>query len=1179
MMAEEGSISRDPCPDCGVPLARHGTDGTCLAFLLSLARREGGRRDEFEAAASPGNPHRFGDYELLEVLAKGGMGVVWRARQLPLNRLVALKMIRGGHLADEEAIRRFRIEAETVARLDHPNIVPIYDVGELEGFHYFTMKLVEGHTLVSEVACSPELETSSVAALLATVARAVHHAHQHGVIHRDLKPANILINGSGEPQVTDFGIAKLLRSANSGQPTLVGQAVGTPEYMSPEQASGQSLLVSTSSDIYALGAILYALLGGRPPVERGGNEETHSLLRRIIEEEPPPLRRLNPKVDADLATVCHKCLEKEPHRRYASALDLANDLDRWGRGEPIRARPSAPTEWVWKWVRRHRALAALSGALILLSLLTLLGLVWHARQTDQLNSDLNSVLLRSRMQRVEDLFSSGNTPRAMAELVQIARGSPGDSVVAHRLVSAVAGRRFARPCLPALTNGQSLGAAHFSPDGRWVVKMTDGTNVLLHDSRTGALLAAHSGYGSSYDSISFSPDGRMMATGLEDGRAIVWEPVTGRILSPAMRHGGAVEATDFSPDGRRLVTGSRDSTARIWSVETGEPITPLLRHRARIRRVRFSPDGRRVATASNDGTAQVWDARTGAPIGSALKHEAGTDNLAFSPDGLRLITASRDATARIWETESGRQLGPPLRHADRVRTVAFTSDGELVATSSTDGTARIWNSRTGEPLTLPLRHRSDVRPLAFSPDGRFLLTGSHDTTAHVWDARTGARICEPVPASARISDVEFHPDGTKFLVGDEDGRVQVWELPPQILPIEVRHNASIVDARFCPDGASFAIGGRDGGVQVWSLDAGLHPVGEYRHQARVFSLMFDRSGQRLLTASEDGTARSWDVAERRLSNTYSHDARPPIYSAKFSPNGQWAITTSEDRTARVWSLTSDAAKEISLLHPAPVVDGQFSPDSRWVVTACDDWVARLWEVSTGRLIGEGFRHDSKNPTACFSSDGNWILTASLDKTARLWDARNPQNPPVEILRHSAGVRSAVFSPDDRRILTRGFDNTVSLWSKSDSKWHATALHHENEVTGCAFSPDSRSVATACSDGFARVWDASTGLLKFEPLRHPHRVQSAEFSPDGRRLLTAAGSMAFVWELPNVETPLPDWFLLLAETLGGSRNDEQGGIQKVSTEPYFSARAALGAGSDSDALIRWAKGFMGLPLKH
>lgn len=328
---------------------------------------------------SPTASHRFfADYELLAPISHGGMGVVYKARQLTLNRVVALKMIASGHLSSPTAVERFHTETEAAAQLEHPNIVPIYEVGEHEGVHYFSMKLVEGPNLAqwnAERGVRNAEWLTQAARLLATIARAVQYAHQRGVLHRDLKPANVLLDQNGQPHVSDFGLAKLMTSDATLTQSLA--VVGTPAYMAPEQAAGQSKHLTTAADVYGLGAILYELLTGRPPF-RGDSEI--AILRQVVEKEPAPPQTLNASVDRDLQTICLKCLEKEPQRRYGSAEAVAQDLEHWLAGEPIAARPAHTTEKVWRWCRRKPALAGLGAAMLLIAIVGFAGVTWQWRQ-------------------------------------------------------------------------------------------------------------------------------------------------------------------------------------------------------------------------------------------------------------------------------------------------------------------------------------------------------------------------------------------------------------------------------------------------------------------------------------------------------------------------------------------------------------------------------------------------------------------------------------------------------------------------------------------------------------------------------------------------------------------------------------------------------------------------------
>src|SRR6202040_687619 len=372
------------CRKCGAEIFADTPEGLCTACLFEtgldlLARPSVGTGDDcaiienVESSDANAAPHvrkaprppktlaEFGNYELLEEIGRGGQGVVYRARQKSLNRTVALKVIGLGHWATEAHLKRFRLEAEAAASLEHPGIVPIHEVGERDGSCYFSMKFVEGGQL-DEVARREPIPIRRAAELITKVARTVHYAHEHGILHRDIKPGNILLDQKGEPHLTDFGLARLVESESTVTRTL--EVMGTPSYMAPEQAVGNNAAVGTVSDVYGLGAVLYQLLTGHPPFAGGTTYETIKLL---LDTEPQQPRLLNPKIDRDLSTICLKCLEKNPKRRYSSALALAEDLEHWLKHEPIVARHTGIFARGGKWVRRNPTSALLAASLIALA--------------------------------------------------------------------------------------------------------------------------------------------------------------------------------------------------------------------------------------------------------------------------------------------------------------------------------------------------------------------------------------------------------------------------------------------------------------------------------------------------------------------------------------------------------------------------------------------------------------------------------------------------------------------------------------------------------------------------------------------------------------------------------------------------------------------------------------------
>jgi eukaryotic-like serine/threonine-protein kinase len=431
------------CEQCGAQLPPNAPQGLCprclVGMALSLAGASGSRN--LETAAGParetsssalGRVRYFGDYELLEEIARGGMGVVYKARQMSLNRIVAVKMLLFGQTANGDFVKRFHAEARAVARLHHPNIVAIHEVGIHEGQHYFSMDYVEGQTL-AERAWNNPVPPALAADYLQTIAQAVHYAHRKGVLHRDLKPSNVLIDTMDQPRVMDFGLAKRLQ--DDSDLTLEGQVLGTPNYIAPEQAAGKRTGVGPVADVYALGAVLYYLLTGRPPFLGESLEETLNL---VLHAEPVAPRLLTPAIPRDLETICLKCLEKEPQQRYGSAQALADDLHRWLRREPILARPSTPVERVIKWTKRKPVIAVLSGLMALSLSLGGTAVIWSWRNAVAARERADKALATiTEMQAIEKLFARGDDASALAQLARALRRDPANGPAAARVLSAL----------------------------------------------------------------------------------------------------------------------------------------------------------------------------------------------------------------------------------------------------------------------------------------------------------------------------------------------------------------------------------------------------------------------------------------------------------------------------------------------------------------------------------------------------------------------------------------------------------------------------------------------------------------------------------------------------------------------------------------------------------------------
>ncbi|MCA9258033.1 MAG: protein kinase, partial [Planctomycetales bacterium] len=796
------------CEACGRPLPDGSLSGCTFCLLeLGLDSSASGYRasGELDAAASGIDDDvltEFGDYELLSEIARGGMGVVYRARQKSLNRLVAVKLILAGQLATKESLQRFRREAEAAAKLHHPGIVPIYEIGEYETQHFFSMELIDGSSLAQ---CAGDFAVNGhaslpaqrdqqqcVADLMSRVAHALDFAHQHGVLHRDLKPSNILIDEAGSPHLTDFGLAKLTGREASGL-TLSHAVLGTPGYLAPEQAGGD-LDVTTLADVYGLGATMYELLVGQPPFVGTSALDT---MMQAIERDPKPPRQLNPAIDADLETIVLRCLEKPPEKRYPSAAAVGEELDRYLRREPILARPIGQWERTRRWCQRHPGVTLMAGVALMTTLVGL-GATWSQwYRATQANVRLQENVEHLQWDLIDDMLQDDEAAGALARIAALVRQNPRDWKAAMLGMSVLEQYRLPLPAIPPLRHpdGAELSVARLSPDGSAIVTASVDGTARLWNSATGGLMLPPLPHEGAVTWAEFSPDGRLLATCADDNMMRLWDVASGKLLREPLLQNQRVERVHFSPDGKQLLMRSADSVS-VLDVARGELVWGPLDHQGRVVAARFVGDGGCVFTAQQagqDSLVRVWDL----PAGKAsLRLATGPLRDAdISADMSRVVTVSGEQGA-VWDAIAGEKLHEFHSTSGHMVQVRLNAAGDKFAVVGWDHWVRVLHTESATPLTPELPHSYLVNGCVFVDSGDRLATWADDASVCLWDTTNGALDCEPMRHPNRVRFAEAGRSGGREVIlattshlpfgsksiGAGTGAAQLWHVHPKLAP-------------------------------------------------------------------------------------------------------------------------------------------------------------------------------------------------------------------------------------------------------------------------------------------------------------------------------------------------------------------------------------------------------------
>lgn len=1077
---------------------------------------------------APGDRLRYiGEYEILAEIARGGMGIVYKARQPKLQRVVALKMILAGQFADETDIERFRREAQAAARLNHPHIVAVHEVGEYEGHHYFTMDFVEGRSLAEQIR-EETVAPKRAGQLVASLANAVAYAHGQGTLHRDLKPANILLNSEGTPKITDFGLAKMIGAEDAearSALTASGQILGTPSYMSPEQASGKLDLVGPATDIYSLGAILYACLTGRAPHVAETPVDT---LLQVAHHDPVPPRSLNPAIPKDLETICLKCLAKSPQQRYETAQALADDLNRWLEGRPIKARPTGILRRTGKWCRRHPARAALIALLLLAALTTTL--LW--RRAERASELAAQQLYVNRVALAEREWQVNNRSRAMELLM--------DSDERHRgwewrFVSRLC---FATPHIDLPTTNRGVARAVFDPTGKYLAT-GDGERIRVWDAVTLQLLAE---VPQAARHFCFSPDGNTLAIAVGEEVRLL-SSAAWRAGEPLLSTAAPVRCVAYDSKGEHLAVLDETSHVTVIRAADGQEVSRFQvseQERQGPDWMQFDPRTTHLLVSLPMEPTGIWDPLRGERIErvSPPEHEALRDAFAcaMSVSGTRVaykpgirwsrksvfvrdagrkkvftITLNDDATA-VALSPDGQTLAVCVREVnlgvedlprDRNDITGFLAGMAMLASRSRPwrGDVHLYDVESGRLLRTLRGHIGDVSTdgLAFSPDGRRLVSAGGFSVAldsrevrgelKLWETRDTPPSLVLRGHSAELSHVVFSPDGRRIASGDKEGVVCIWDRSGALFRTFQLRGGEVRGIAFARDHQLVTADPAD--VAWWDVTTGeeLFRLGQGRGNGGPEAMMPENErksgGKREAPETLDGEilALSGKGSSRLL--------------ACVTRGANYLIDTAERRVVRRERLSSQERPTAAAFAPGGrQVAYTYYYDLHGELKTFDTLSGRERIHVQSDQVGNPFRTGWGLLDAAFSPDGRRVVGVGNNGPGLVWDTRGGARL-MELNGHSGFIWGVAWSPDGTRIATGSTDHTIKLWDAATGRELMTLRGHDGSVTDLVFSPEGDELVSVGSDRTVRIWNADLEGLK----KH---LETGALRTRGKRAATGAG---------------------------------------------------------------------------
>jgi WD40 repeat protein/serine/threonine protein kinase len=1187
LLESAGGLRLDGQPIAAPVTVREGqivTVGPATLVWRSLSREEWptiqspppGQAGLTGAAAKLAQELTAGRYETRTEVGRGGVGKVLEALEKPLRRPVALKVLLHSGADDDQ--KRLIREARITGGLQHPSIVPVHELNvDEQGRVFYTMKLVKGLTLLEILQSLSQHNSealrryrlSSLLTIFQKVCDAVAFAHDQPepVIHRDLKPGNIMVGDYGEVLVMDWGAAKVLRrngeteaeiaAPDSGIPqersgqspelsvTLPGSVMGTPGFMAPEQARGEAAAADERTDIYALGAILYALLTLEAPIRLTAEEAFDFQKRRQQGErvtqaywqKAAPLLKdasMLGKLDhlpartlpASLVAVALKAMAFHPEDRFASVKKLQADIAAYQTGFATTAEGARPWKRFKLLVARNKVLFTAIAAIFAILLTA------------------TFISLRQRKAALE----SNN-----ALELTLRQASRADHEAARQRFRAGAWREG------LALMGRSLT---FWPDNREAANYLLSAIVFGHGDRDRLpILGVH--HDAAIEAAAFSPDGRYFATASLDHTTRIWDPVTGRQVGKTLHHAAACGMPCFSPDSRKIVTTGADGVVMLWDTQTGEPLGPPMRHGRRdldalsdVLSCVFSSDGKRILTGSLDHTARVWDAASGKEIAQLVNPHRVAD-ARFSPDGSRILTSYWYGGAIIWDAITFRPIGSPMTHGATVKKAMFTPDGSKIITTSLDKTARVWDGYTGQPLSPPLKHDDFVWDLDISPDGSLFATASYDQTVRLWSLPNAKMVVGTLMHQGPIDTVAFSPDGKRLVSASRDHTVRLWDVPiSDPIGTPLRHDEAVLGAIFDPvDGNKILSFGWDNAAYLWNAQPPSWPGDVIAIPGQVCSLDFTGDDDLLFVATRDGKAGIWSLQGK-------HFVSPRISSAKATARAAFQLISKQCATAntdgiiRFWNLaTGKKTGETSALKDT-IMSIAFAGDGHSLFAAYLSGSVLEWKIPEGTQIGQPMKHSEKMDALAVAPSGGQLAAGCRDDYLYLW--KTGQSGAPRKIRQTNPVLAVDYSPDGQFIATGSDDHTGRIWSLNSGKQVGEPFYLTGRATAVRYAAGGKALLVGGADSTeVTCYDTKTHDSLYLPLPHPTGVSQITSNSDGLLVVTVTtDGVARLWRIPKTSQPPPKWLPDYLRTVGGLSFSTRQQLVEVPTRERLTLRKKL-----------------------